>query len=57
MNELEQERARRGKDAPDAIGEEVNELFKSNMENEEDNEDTIKKVEEEFSTLLEWAIY
>ena len=53
MNELEQERARRGKDAPDAIGEEVNELFKSNMENEEENEDTIKKVEEEFSTLLE----
>ena len=44
MEELERERENKGKPELDGIGEEVNDLFLSNVENEEDNEEVIKQV-------------
>ena len=44
MEELERERESKGKPELDGIGEEVNDLFLSNVENEEDNEEVIKQV-------------
>lgn len=57
MSELEQQRNRRGKESLDGIGEELDGLFTSTIENEEEDEEALKKVEEEFSTLLEWPFF
>lgn len=40
------------KESLDGIGEELNDLFVSNIENEEEDHEEIKKIEEEFENLL-----
>ena len=46
MSELEMNRSKKSKENLGGIGQEVDDLFASNIENEEDNQETIKKVEE-----------
>lgn len=45
LEEQERERSRKGKESLDGIGEELNDLFLSNIENEEENEDSLKQIE------------
>lgn len=40
----------------DGIGEEVNELFFSNIESDGNKEEELKQIEQEFGSLLDWSI-
>lgn len=42
------------KESLDGIGEEVNELFFSNIESDGNKEEELKQIEQEFGSLLDW---
>ena len=50
---MEKAKLRKMKESLDGIGEEFNDLFSSNIENEEESPEDVKKIEEEFSSLLD----
>jgi hypothetical protein len=49
----EEREVRKMKESLGGIGEEVNDLFKSNIESEDNREDEMKQIEEEFGGLLD----
>jgi hypothetical protein len=53
LEEQERERLRRMKESLDGIGEEVNELFFSNIESDGNKEEELKQIEQEFGSLLD----
>jgi hypothetical protein len=52
-DEQERERLKKMRESLDGIGEEVNELFFSNIESDGGKEDEIKQIEQEFGSLLD----